>query len=65
MRYLVLVFIAFILISLSSALYFLLKDKGRSERTVKALTIRVILSIVLFALLMLGYRFGFITQKLS
>jgi hypothetical protein len=65
MRYLVLVFIAFILISLFSALYFLLKDKGRSERTVKALTIRVILSIVLFALLMLGYRFGFITQKLS
>jgi phosphoglycerol transferase MdoB-like AlkP superfamily enzyme len=65
MRYLVLVFIAFILISLFSALYFLLKDKCRSERTVKALTIRVILSIVLFALLMLGYRFGFITQKLS
>ncbi|HEY0337813.1 MAG TPA: twin transmembrane helix small protein [Burkholderiales bacterium] len=65
MRYLVLVFIAFILVSLFSALYFLLKDKGRSERTVKALTIRVILSIVLFALLMLGYRFGFITQKLS
>jgi Na+-driven multidrug efflux pump len=64
MRYLVLVFIAFILISLFSALYFLLKDKGRSERTVKALTIRVILSIVLFALLMLGYRFGFITQRL-
>ena len=65
MRYLVLVFIAFILVSLFSALYFLLKDKGRSERTVKALTIRVILSIVLFALLMVGYRFGFITHKLS
>jgi O-antigen/teichoic acid export membrane protein len=64
MRYLVLVFIAFILISLFSALYFLLKDKGRSERTVKALTIRVILSIVLFALLMLAYRFGFITERL-
>ena len=64
MRFLVFVFIAFILISLFSALYFLLKDKGRSERTVKALTIRVILSIVLFALLMLGYRFGFITQRL-
>jgi hypothetical protein len=64
MRFLVLIFIAFILVSLFSALYFLLKDKGRSERTVKALTIRVILSIVLFALLMLGYRFGFITQRL-
>ena len=64
MRILVFVFVAFILASLFSALYFLLKDKGRTERTVKALTIRVVLSIVLFALLMLGYRFGFITQRL-
>ena len=64
MRFVVLIFIAFILVSLFSALYFLLKDKGRSERTVKALTVRVVLSIVLFALLMLGYRFGLITHKL-
>jgi O-antigen/teichoic acid export membrane protein len=65
MRALVMLFIAFILISLFSALYFLLKDKGRSDRTVKALTVRVVLSIVLFALLILGYRFGFITQRLG
>lgn len=64
MRFLVFVFIALILVSLFSALYFLLKDKGGSERTVKALTLRVILSIVLFVLLMLAYRFGFITQRL-
>jgi hypothetical protein len=65
MRFLVLLFIAFILVSLFSALYFLLKDKGRSERTVKALTIRVVLSILLFAVLMLGYRFGFISHRLG
>ncbi|MDB5923267.1 MAG: twin transmembrane helix small protein [Burkholderiales bacterium] len=65
MRFLVLLFIAFILVSLFSALYFLLKDKGRSERTVKALTVRVVLSILLFALLMLGYRFGFISHRLG
>ncbi len=64
MRIVVFIFIAFILGSLFSALYFLLKDKGRSERTVKALTVRIILSIVLFALLMLSVRFGFITQRL-
>ena len=64
MRFVVYLFVAFILISLFSALYFLLRDKGRSERTVKALTIRVVLSIMLFALLMLGYRFGFITHRL-
>jgi hypothetical protein len=65
MRFLVLLFIAFILVSLFSALYFLLKDKGRSERTVKALTVRVVLSILLFALLMLGYRFGFISHRIG
>ena len=31
---------------------------------VKALTVRVVLSVVLFALLMLGFHFGFITGKL-
>ena len=63
MRFLVLVFLAFILFSLFSAGYFLVKDKGRSTRTVRALTIRVVLSIVLFALLMLSYHFGFIPQR--
>lgn len=64
MRFLVLTFIAFILASLFSALYFLLKDKGQSRRTAKALTVRVGLSIVLFALLLLGFHFGFITNRL-
>ena len=64
MRYVVLVFVAFILFSLFSALFFLLKDKGGSTRTVKALTVRVVLSITLFVLLLLGFHFGFITQRL-
>jgi hypothetical protein len=64
MRFIVLVFIVFILGSLFSALYFLMKDQGRSTRTVKALTVRVVLSIVLFVLLLLGFKFGLITQRL-
>ena len=64
MRVLVLVFVAFILFSLFSALYFLIKDRGSSTRTVKALTIRVVLSIVLFVLLVLSFHFGFIPQRL-
>ena len=64
MRFVVLAFIAFILFSLFSALYFMLKDKGRSTRTVKALTIRVPLSMVLFLLLLAGFKLGFITQRL-
>ena len=64
MRFVVLAFVAFILVSLFSALYFLVKDKGQSTRTVKALTVRVALSIALFVLLLLGFHFGFITQRL-
>jgi hypothetical protein len=64
MKFVVLLFVAFILLSLFSALYFLIKDKGGSERTVGALTVRVILSLVLFALLMLGFHFGIINTKL-
>jgi hypothetical protein len=60
MRIIVLLFILSILISLGSALYYLLKDKGQSDRTVKALTVRITLSIILFALLMASYYFGWI-----
>lgn len=46
--------------SLFSALFFLAKDKGAGERTAKALTIRITLSLVLFICLMLGYYAGVI-----
>lgn len=62
MRIVVLLFIAFIILSLGSALYYLVKDKGQSERTVKALTVRISLSIFLFILLMASYYFGWIPQ---
>jgi Protein of unknown function (DUF2909) len=64
MKILVIIFAIFIVASLFSALYFLIKDKGQGERTVRALTVRVALSLVLFALLMLSYHFGIITGKL-
>jgi len=60
----VLSFIFLILASLGSALYFMVRDKGSSHRTARALTWRVALSILLFALLMLGFHFGFIPAKL-
>lgn len=50
-----------ILASLGSALYSMLADDGQSERTVKALTVRISLSIALFILLMIGYATGLIT----
>ena len=60
MRYVVL--IAFILIigSLASALVFLMKDKGKSNRTVTALAWRVGLSIALFLCILFSYWMGWI-----
>jgi hypothetical protein len=44
--------------SLFSGLFYLVKDKGTSERTVRALTVRISLSVLLFLLLMIGYATG-------
>jgi hypothetical protein len=63
MRYVILIFIVFIIGSLFSALYYMIRDKGQSTRAVRALTWRVGLSITLFLILMLGYHFGFITPQ--
>lgn len=64
MRIIVILFIIIILGSLGSAMYYLVKDRGTTERTAKALTIRIALSITLFLLLMLGFHFGWITTRL-
>jgi hypothetical protein len=58
----IVVAIAFILIlgSLASALFFLMRDKGKSDRTLKALAMRVGFSITLFILILIAYRLGYI-----
>jgi hypothetical protein len=50
--------------SLFSALLFLLKDKRGSDRTVKALTLRIGLSIFLFLALVIAAHFGYIGHTL-
>jgi hypothetical protein len=62
MKIIVLALVALIFVSLASGLYYLIKDRGTSERTVKALTWRVGLSVALFVLLMAGYYLGFIPK---
>jgi len=58
----IVVAVAFVLIlaSLGSALIFLMRDKGKSNRTVKALAFRVGFSIALFILILLAYSQGWI-----
>jgi len=50
-----------ILASLGRGLFFLVKDQGKTERTVTSLSIRVALSLLLLALLAFGFITRFIT----
>ena len=44
-----------IIVSLGMGLYFLVRDRGATERTVRSLSVRVALAIVLLVLLALGF----------
>ena len=57
--FLVIVVMLGILISLSSGLYFLVQDRGQTERTVISLSIRVALAVLLLALLAFGFMSRF------
>jgi hypothetical protein len=63
-RIVVYLLIALILASLASALVFVFRDRSGSKRAVKALALRVALSVVLFMFLIAGFHFGFIPGKL-
>ena len=60
LRVLVILLLLAILGSLFSGLFYLYRDRGAGERTARALTVRITLSIALFVLLLAGFRFGLI-----
>lgn len=60
MRIIVALAFAGILLSLGSALYYLMKDKSGSHRMVHALTLRIGLSVVLFLFVLLAHHLGWI-----
>lgn len=60
MKIVVILVVVAIIVSLFSALVFLYRDKGQGNRMIKALALRVGLSVGLFALLMISYRLGWI-----
>jgi cytochrome bd-type quinol oxidase subunit 2 len=47
-----------IVISLGSGLFHLVNDKGESHKMVRALTVRIVLSVALFILLLIGWSQG-------
>jgi len=62
-KLLIIVGLILILYSLGSALVFLVKDHGEGDRTVKRLTWRIALSLVLFLILWAAYQMGYIEPK--
>lgn len=65
MRYIVILLLVAILVSLGSALLPVFRDDPQNaRRAVKTLTWRVALSVLLFVLLMGGHYFGWITGHL-
>jgi len=61
----IILLLGFIVFSLGEGMYFLAKDDGDVDRTrvVRALTVRIVLSLVLFLLLMVGYWTGMLTPQ--
>lgn len=59
-KFIVILLLVFILISLFSGLFFLVKDKGHTRRTVNALTFRIGLSILAIVVIVVAAAFGVI-----
>jgi hypothetical protein len=60
MKWIIPVALLFIVGSLGSALYFMMKDRGGSSRMVYSLMLRIGLSLLLFLGILLAYYFGLI-----
>jgi len=57
-KFIVLLLLIFIIISLFSGLYFLVKDKGQTKRTVNALTLRIGLSLLTIVVVLIAAATG-------
>lgn len=63
MKLIILLMLAAIVASLLSAALFLFRDRGGGERTVRALTLRIGLSVLLFVLLLIGFQSGLLQSR--
>lgn len=59
----IIAFLLAILYSLGSSFYFLVHDKGEGDRTVRRLTWRVGMSLLLVLLLFAGFKLGLIEPQ--
>jgi len=59
-KVLVVILLLVVVSALFSGMYYMMKDKGKSDRAVKALTWRIGISVALFAILLIGAWTGVI-----
>jgi len=59
-KFIVLILLGAIMISLFAGLFFLVKDKGQTKRTVNALTVRIGLSLVAIVVILIAAATGVI-----
>jgi len=60
MKIVVILLLLAVIASLFSGLFFVYKDKGESNRAVVSLTIRIVLSLLVFLILVGSYFFGLV-----
>jgi uncharacterized membrane protein len=64
MRWIVIALLIAVAFTLGSGMFGLIKDKSNSDRTVRALTWRIGLSLLLFGLILVIYRMGWVSGHL-
>ncbi len=57
----IVVLLLVVIFSLGQALFYLIKDEGKSDRMLRSLTWRIGLSVFIFVLLLIGQATGLIT----
>ncbi|MGQ7846818.1 twin transmembrane helix small protein [Granulosicoccus sp. 3-233] len=62
-KFVVILLLCFVIISLFSGLYFLVKDKGQSSRTVNALTLRIGLSVIAIIIVLIAGATGILEMN--
>ncbi len=62
-KFVVILLLCFVIVSLFTGLYYLVKDKGQSNRTVNALTVRIGLSVLAIVIVLIAGATGMIEMN--
>ncbi len=64
-KFIVVILLLFVVVSLFTGLVFLVKDKGQTKRVVNALTVRIAISILAIVIILIAFASGLITSNSS